>query len=59
MRTENKVIIYKGIEIIVVKEGDKNSGIYIFYYNGEKHTNNSLDFAKRMITRTLKDFNQI
>ena len=52
--TEKKVIIYKGIEIIVVREGDKYSGRYVFNYNGVNYINTNLHFAKRMITRRVK-----
>jgi hypothetical protein len=42
--------IYKGIEIIKVHET-----CYIFYFQGTKYRNTNLHFAKRMISRELKN----
>lgn len=48
-----KVIIYKGIEIIVLREGNKHSGHYVFSLHGKEYHNTNLQMAKRMINRDL------
>jgi hypothetical protein len=59
MNTENtqtKVIFYKGIEIVVLREGNKiQKGCYIFYLDGIKQINTNILMAKRIITRTLNN----
>ena len=46
-----KVVVYKGIEIIVIREGNKSSGRYVFTFNEVEYGNTNLLFAKKMITR--------
>ena len=46
-----KVVVYKGIEILVIREGDKNNGRYVFTFNDVEYGNTNLLFAKKMITR--------
>ena len=54
--TNQKVVIYKGIEIIIERESlqDKRNGSYIFFLNGHRYHNTTIHMAKRMITRDLK-----